>query len=435
MYDVVDYLLSHGQGVNDCNDEGYTALHYAARWGQEEVAKLLLRKGANRSATRTNNNMPIAEAVYEGHLQLVKLLLPRDPDRFRDMSLSKSQADAGYLGKALQRAAGAGQEEVVRLLLQFGADVSSGTGINALPVASRRGHIRIVRLLLDAGADMNVTTALYGSALQEACSEGRDNVVQALLQRGADINLHSPVLGTPLHAASRGGYPAIVRRLIAGGVEVNTLCFTPMTGHQISALHDAVHYGDVATVQVLLESGADINAGRGTCGTPLFSVINRLNPPEKQAEIFELLVECEADPSIPDINGTTPLHRAASQCSPVLLRLLQNESDLFSIRDLFGRIPLHYTVRALEANLDGARMDLKPTQDPLVLDGDGRTPLDWALSYPTTFSFNDVDKYLRSQDTKYTSTPDAVSHAIVHRSVSRLARALLESGSRSQSSG
>jgi ankyrin repeat protein len=95
-----------------------------------------------------------------------------------------------------------------------------------------------------------------------------------------------------------------------------------MPGHQISALHDVVLYGHVGAVQVLLENGPDINVCRGTCGTPPLSVINRLYPSEKAAEIFDLLLECEADPSMPDMNGSAPLHRAVSQGSLVLLKLL-----------------------------------------------------------------------------------------------------------------
>jgi ankyrin repeat protein len=94
-------------------------------------------------------------------IQSANLSISGEPDRSR----------AEYLGKALQRAAGAVKEEIVHLLLQSGADVLPGTGINRPSVASRRGNLWIARLLLDTGADMNVSTALYRSALQEACSE------------------------------------------------------------------------------------------------------------------------------------------------------------------------------------------------------------------------------------------------------------------------
>jgi ankyrin repeat protein len=64
----------------------------------------------------------------------------------------------GQHGNPLQAAASQGHAEIVRLLLEQGADANtlSGEHDSPLQVATSEGHAEIVRLLLDAGADLNL---------------------------------------------------------------------------------------------------------------------------------------------------------------------------------------------------------------------------------------------------------------------------------------
>jgi len=72
--DVVKYLIDERQIDPSCRDEeGDTALHYAALGGQLEVAKYLIM--AKNSDPMCENNLgttPYAIAISEGHLELVK---------------------------------------------------------------------------------------------------------------------------------------------------------------------------------------------------------------------------------------------------------------------------------------------------------------------------------------------------------------------------
>lgn len=49
--DIVSILLQHGAAVDAVTKDSYTALHIAAKEGQEEVASLLLDHKANLTAT------------------------------------------------------------------------------------------------------------------------------------------------------------------------------------------------------------------------------------------------------------------------------------------------------------------------------------------------------------------------------------------------
>jgi ankyrin repeat protein len=53
---------------------------------------------------------------------------------------------------------------------------------------SYKGHEQIVRLLVEKGADANAQGGYYGNALQAASSEGHEQVVRLLVEKGADVN-------------------------------------------------------------------------------------------------------------------------------------------------------------------------------------------------------------------------------------------------------
>ncbi|KAL9096282.1 MAG: hypothetical protein Q9165_001279 [Trypethelium subeluteriae] len=93
----------------------------------------------------------------------------------------------------LSYAAEGGHEQVVKLLVNEGADVNavtqSGRYQTALIAASARGHEQVVKLLLEKGAEVNAQGGgHFGTALQAASECGHEQVVKLLLEKGADVN-------------------------------------------------------------------------------------------------------------------------------------------------------------------------------------------------------------------------------------------------------
>jgi ankyrin repeat protein len=77
-------------------------------------------------------------AAWNGHLEIVKLLLEHGAD---------VNAKMEGLGTALHLAASNGHLEIVKLLLENGADVNAktegGYGETAVEIANRKGHMKV----------------------------------------------------------------------------------------------------------------------------------------------------------------------------------------------------------------------------------------------------------------------------------------------------
>jgi ankyrin repeat protein len=91
----------------------------------------------------------------------------------------------------LTHAAWDGHVEVVRVLLEGGADIQRVNLHNesALHYAARNGHLEVCRLLLDRGAKVNIEGWRNETALHWAAGRGHLSVVKLLVERGADARL------------------------------------------------------------------------------------------------------------------------------------------------------------------------------------------------------------------------------------------------------
>ncbi|MCH7471874.1 ankyrin repeat domain-containing protein [bacterium] len=156
---------------------------------------------------------------------------------------------------ALVTAAYRGLEEIVRQLLERGADVNQQdvtTGHTAVIRAANQGHKRIVRMLLDAGADPNILDAGGFSPLVTPAAVPHKEVIELLLAHGADPNLVDVQGGVPLHQSVINEHKDIARLLLDNGAEVD-----PATDDGSTALFYASGQGDEDFVYMLLAEGAD----------------------------------------------------------------------------------------------------------------------------------------------------------------------------------
>jgi ankyrin repeat protein len=141
--EVVRTLLSSDRAsVDDRGPDGYTALHLAAYYGQMEVARLLLGRGADPNAVALNESRvtPLHCAVAAKHRDTASLLLALGAS-------SNAVRHGGWT--PLHVAARNGDEAIVDMLVLRGADPTRANddGKTAVDLAEENGHAALAKLL------------------------------------------------------------------------------------------------------------------------------------------------------------------------------------------------------------------------------------------------------------------------------------------------
>lgn len=207
--------------ITACDRNGATPLHIAAEENNSELVAWLLEKGASAGKKDLQGLTPLdraALAAYPSNQNaqrfpaIARLLLGRgaeltihaavalgDAVRVRELVRAEPEpirAQIGRSGGLLSLAVNHGQLEIVRLLLDLGADVDERIVLEELEAptpswgmplwyAALAGRLDITELLLDHGADPNANVYASGWPLWNAWRNKHEAVRRLLLERGA----------------------------------------------------------------------------------------------------------------------------------------------------------------------------------------------------------------------------------------------------------
>lgn len=139
-------LIDAGANVNASTIDGVTPLFNACSVGSVACTEILLENGA-KPQSLVYHPSPIHEATSKGHYGCVEALVTWGADV--DM-------DIPHLGTALYTACVCQELECARKLLREGANVQKGKSLESpLHAAAEKDSTAVVRLLLDFGADIN----------------------------------------------------------------------------------------------------------------------------------------------------------------------------------------------------------------------------------------------------------------------------------------
>ena len=202
-------LAEKGAEVNAQESaNGQTPLMFAAAYGRTEVVRTLLEAGADPSIRTNVIDYPAMaredrELIRQRDRRLSALFgediisdTPVDGTRQDD---DEEEADEEEEERPAGRAATRGQ---TRAPMSYDQLVGRQGGNAALHYAAREGHHDVVRTLLQGGADIDqVTGGDLSSALLMTILNGHFDLAMWLLEQGADPNLQSDPGATPLYAA------------------------------------------------------------------------------------------------------------------------------------------------------------------------------------------------------------------------------------------
>ena len=169
--DALDLLLRHVTYDDYIDNRGITPAFLAAEHGLVRNLALMVKKGANihheTKSLSSTYKLQGEESVESDSMSI----------RCNPLFQSKSKL---FSSTMLHAAAHGGHLEVVNLLIDNGANISTVNGVHltALQIAAEKGHAEVVKTLYEAGAVPDQT------ALHHAAANNKLEVVKYLLQIG-----------------------------------------------------------------------------------------------------------------------------------------------------------------------------------------------------------------------------------------------------------
>ena len=222
----VKVLLDAGADINQTTGYGWSPLLTATQNRYYKLAAYLLERGANVNLTNSggwsplylatdnrnieNGDYPVRKPDME-HLEFIKLLIDKGANvnhRVRDSSETRTVFTNQWLDEngatAFLRASQSGDLELMKLLLEKGADPKINTvlGVTPLHVAAGIGWVEgittewspkatfeAVKMLIELGLDVNAQADTGRVALHGAAHKGRADVIQILADHGAKLDV------------------------------------------------------------------------------------------------------------------------------------------------------------------------------------------------------------------------------------------------------
>ena len=346
--EAVRLLLQRKADVNAPQVDGTTALHWAVRADDLEMADSLIRAGARVTVANRQGVTPLQLAALNGSAPMLDKLIKAGADPNAPLTQFKDTA--------LMMAARTGKADALKVLLESGARVNDREtwgGTTALMWAASERHPAAIKLLLEHGADVDARTNFVGPANGRGF-EGRTPVAA---QAGQKVEEFASGWMTPLMFAAREGDVDSTQALLDGAADVNATA-----GDGKNALSLAIFNGNYAVASLLIDRKADVNNTDMQRFTPLFWAVDRRN--------------METAPNFPWMVTEDPL--------PLIRKLLDagananilvNNTPRARMRAGSPRIVFASSLMraAFSADLELVKLLLAHGADPKVISSDGET--------------------------------------------------------------
>jgi len=257
---VTKCLLKNGADHSLKDQNGKTALHYAAEKGNLDTCQILASYGAKVNCLASATQLtPLHFAILCDKKNVAIYLLENGADH--------SLKDC-FGNTALHYASEKGNLDICQLLVSHGAEVNCLTSENWTPLhlATFCDKTCVTKYILKDGADLNLKDCYYKKALHCAAEKANLDICQILVSYGVEVNyLPSDIQLRLLRLAKSYNKTCLTKYLLKNGVDHSLKDWRGKT-----ALDYAAEKGDLDNCQILVSYGAEINCLTSKNETALF---------------------------------------------------------------------------------------------------------------------------------------------------------------------
>lgn len=226
---------SEGEGYLSLTRENFNILCSHSISGKLEEIEQCLSEVVNSSGAhigpetfcldpKLQRPSPLVLAAQYGHKNVVEYFLNRFGDvvdiNHAASIVSLTTKKKVHCATSLWAASTGGYLDIVRLLVERGAEVNKPTLTQSTPLrgASFHGHLEVMKYLLAHGAEINTPNCIGQSPLCIAAMRGQLDAVEYLVENGANVNQTTINGYSVMHLAATKGRVDIVRYLLKKGL-------------------------------------------------------------------------------------------------------------------------------------------------------------------------------------------------------------------------
>jgi ankyrin repeat protein len=357
--EAVRALLELGASIRTRSRDGWNAIFFAVDERQDNIFKMLVAKGAVCEDFISPRQSVLNLGCMEGSRLVVEAALASGVDKefadYEGFTPFLCAVENGHL-------------EIAQILLARGVNPKARTknGYNAVHLAAGTGNLELLQTVVSLGLEVDPANATTLScSLGNAAQKGYVDVIKYLLEKGAKADrpgrywqpLHAVALGPQSlaketehsrnavcrkPAGTEDDYVASAELLLACGADINARAATGAT-----PLSLALRYGFHRMADLLIAKGAALD-GRAVNGQTLLHMACQGG----NKKVAELLLAKGATIEACDNDGATPLHVAADYGRLELVELLLSRQAKLGAKTNYGSTALHYAAQGHQGNPD-----------------------------------------------------------------------------------